>query len=107
MQIPLTQDLLVREETGEKFTPVGRDDWEGALDRWRADLRRIEQHPIMVRLTARMQRQQRARGYVSWQLYRAAKRALKLRGLPSPMPEGHCMFEDPAAYGLVRVGGAT
>ncbi len=106
-QIPLVQDLLVDERTGEMFTPVGREDWSGALARWSADLRRIEAHPLLARLRARQQRQRGTLGRESWHLYGVAKRALKLRGLPSPMPEGHCMFENPAAYGLVRVGGAT
>jgi len=102
-QLPSVQQILVCEESGEMFFPCGPDDWSVALDRWREDLRRIDAHPVLARLRARQQRQRATIGRESWTLYRATKRALRLRGLPCPMPEGHCMFEDPKAYGLVRV----
>lgn len=101
-QLPLVSLILVNERTGERFFPCGSADWSVALDRWRADRQRIEDHPLLARLRARQRRQRETSGRESWKLYTATQRALRLRGLPCPMPEGHCMFEDPTAYALTR-----
>ena len=93
--------ILLNERTGERFTPCSREQWSESLDAWSADLRQLDQHPLLARLNARTRR-------AGWTLYRVAKRALRLRIVrPSPMPEGHCRFDTPAAYGLVVVSGQT
>lgn len=81
--------IVQNKRTGERYIATPPELWAERLEAWKLDMR--ARH-------ARLDPLSRIPPGGDWEPYYAAKRAEYERGLPCPMPEGHCMFENPAAY---------
>ena len=88
--------IAVSERTGERYIATHSSVWSERFETWKHAIRavnaRIEQDPVLCA----------ARKAGRWDLVDQSKRAAYASGAvpPCPMPEGHCMFESPDAYGV-------